>query len=292
MNPCTDDACVPGVGCVFTPNTNSCDDSNACTENDVCTNGVCAGTLTAAAVTCDAGDGDPCNGDEFCDSATGACLPGTPPSCDDSNSCTDDSCVAFTGCVHAPNDANACTDGNLCTTDVCSGGTCVSTAVPCSDNNVCNGVETCDPTTGACVGGAPLDCDDFVACTTDSCDPVVGCQHDLPASFPGVICLLDTMRATLNQAPAGTIAPKLKHRLLRMIDRTQNMVNAALTKAAPSQTQIAKAAQRRFTNLIRVISRALPRNAHAHQKISAETANALMGNARTGRDMLAAIVVP
>jgi hypothetical protein len=40
-NPCTDDACDPVVGCVFTPdNTNTCSDGNACT-NDVCQGGAC-----------------------------------------------------------------------------------------------------------------------------------------------------------------------------------------------------------------------------------------------------------
>jgi len=39
-NECTDDACVDGV-CQNTDNTAVCDDGDACTENDVCTNGEC-----------------------------------------------------------------------------------------------------------------------------------------------------------------------------------------------------------------------------------------------------------
>ncbi len=44
-----------------------------------------------------------CNGAETCDIPTGNCLPGTPPTCDDGNPCTSDSCNATTNaCVHTP----------------------------------------------------------------------------------------------------------------------------------------------------------------------------------------------
>jgi hypothetical protein len=290
-NACTDDACVPGVGCVFTNNTNPCDDLSACTTGDVCSGGLCAGTLTPAAVTCNAGNGDPCDGDELCDPATGACGQGTPPSCDDNNTCTDDSCVPFTGCVNTPNDANACTDNNLCTTDTCAGGTCVATPVACSNNDACDGLETCNAGTGACDPGTPLQCDDFIACTTDSCDALLGCQHGLPAGIPGTICLLDQMRATLVQAPRGSVAPKLSRRLERMIDRTQALLNDALTTGLVRQLDLVKAGQRRFTQIIRVTSRALPRGRHATTKIVAAVANPLMDDARTGRAALAALAL-
>ena len=48
---------------------------------------------------------------------------------------------------------------------------------PCDDGNACNGVETCDPTTGNCVAGDPLDCDDGNPCTDDSCDASSGCVN-------------------------------------------------------------------------------------------------------------------
>lgn len=50
----------------------------------------------------------------------------------------------------------------------------------CDDGNACNGAETCDGTTGTCVPGVALVCDDSMACTTDSCDPVAGCVHVTP----------------------------------------------------------------------------------------------------------------
>lgn len=42
-NPCTDDVC-DGANCSFPNNTIACDDGDPGTENDVCTNGFCAGT--------------------------------------------------------------------------------------------------------------------------------------------------------------------------------------------------------------------------------------------------------
>ena len=58
------------------------------------------------------------------------------PECDDSNPCTDDSCVASV-CQHVANDANSCSDGIACTTDACSAGTCTSTPA-CPVGQSCN----------------------------------------------------------------------------------------------------------------------------------------------------------
>ena len=46
-------------------------------------------------------DGNACNGKETCVTATGACVGGTPLTCDDGNVCTEDSCNPATGCVNA-----------------------------------------------------------------------------------------------------------------------------------------------------------------------------------------------
>jgi hypothetical protein len=91
-NPCTDDSCNPLSGCVYANNTASCDDGSACTTNDTCADGVCAG--------------------------------GSAPDCNDNNPCTDDSCNPLTGCVTTTNTAS-CDDGSACTTgDTCAGGVC------------------------------------------------------------------------------------------------------------------------------------------------------------------------
>ena len=169
-NVCTNDSCNPVTGCVYTNNTASCSDGNACTTSDTCSGGACVG---------------------------GAAL-----NCNDSNVCTNDSCNTSSGCVHTNNSAS-CSDGNACTTsDTCSGGACVGgAALNCNDSNVCtndscntssgcvhtNNTASCSDgnacTTsdicsgGACVGGAALNCNDSNVCTNDSCNTSSGCVH-------------------------------------------------------------------------------------------------------------------
>ena len=84
------------------PNTNPCNDGNACTQTDTC-NGV-GGCVGSNPVVC--GGGDQCNDPGTCSPGTGTCSPPTPK----------------------PN-GTACSDSNACTqTDVCEGGTCTGTA--------------------------------------------------------------------------------------------------------------------------------------------------------------------
>lgn len=72
-----------------------------------------------------------------------------------------------------------CVDSNICTSDVCSDGSCennpVQDGTTCADADVCDGEETCQG--GSCMAGSPLECDDGDACTADSCDPSVGCLN-------------------------------------------------------------------------------------------------------------------
>lgn len=145
-SPCTTDACSPTLGCIHTP-------------------------------TCS--DGNPCNGLETCNPVDGTCGPGTAPRCDDFNDCTEDSCSALLGCISTPTTGNACSDGDACTSgDICQQGVCIGrTAVNCDDGNICNGTEICDPATGGCLAGDPIDCNDDNPCTDDACKPGVGCQH-------------------------------------------------------------------------------------------------------------------
>ena len=98
-NVCTDDSCNPATGCVYTNNTASCDDGNACTTADTCSGGACVG--------------------------------GTPLVCNDSNACTDDSCNPSSGCVYTPN--TLCVDydvlGFRCSHSTSVGGTTTITVV-------------------------------------------------------------------------------------------------------------------------------------------------------------------
>ena len=51
QNPCTTDICLPEIGCTYTFNDNPCDDHDACTTNDTCSDGQCVG---GPALACDA----------------------------------------------------------------------------------------------------------------------------------------------------------------------------------------------------------------------------------------------
>lgn len=89
-----------------------------------------------------------------------------------------------------------CEDGNACTTDICNTdtGECMTgPPVDCSDDNICNGIETCDPDFG-CQGGEPLSCDNGLFCDgAESCDPSSGCQPGTPPEVDdGVSCTEDS----------------------------------------------------------------------------------------------------
>jgi len=113
------------------------------------------------------------------------------------------------------------------------GGGCTSDA-ECADFSFCNGVETCNLSTGLCEAGTPVDCEDGIDCTMGICDDTsMGCiQVDLcqdlffcnglevcdpahpnadgfgcvagtpPACDDGVECTVDGCNSTLNP-PSG-----------------------------------------------------------------------------------------
>ncbi len=173
---CTIDECDPATGNVtHTPNNAACD------------------------------DGDPCNGREVCNPKLG-CVPGTPPTCDDSIDCTNDSCDKNhpsadpkTGCVNVKNDAK-CVSPIDCVTGRClaleSGSGCVFSTddTRCLDENRCTTNERCDINLG-CLSD-PVNCDDGKSCTIDTCDPVVGCLNgaDHTRCNDGVDCTVDLCR--------------------------------------------------------------------------------------------------
>ncbi|MCB9728429.1 MAG: hypothetical protein H6746_08125 [Deltaproteobacteria bacterium] len=215
-NPCTNDACVPGEGCVSTPNAAPCDDGNACTKADACSAGKCKG---GAAVSCP-GAG-PCRVGT-CQASTGCAVQPAPDatSCDDGNACTaGDACQAGEcvgeGACPCRSDGDCVDDGDLCNgTPRCLGGSCAvdpATVVSCAAGSDCVTV-SCAPATGTCVsapvadgtacfgggctgpgscaGGScvapPLDCGDGNPCTVDACLESSGqCAHT-PAN--GTVC--------------------------------------------------------------------------------------------------------
>ncbi len=132
-NLCSNDACVPDVGCQHTPNSLSCDDGNPCTLSDTCASSKCAGSK--------------------------------PNACNDSNPCTTDSCAKATGCQHLANTL-PCDDGNLCTIgDICGTSACTGTPQKCGDGNPCTS-STC--TAGVCSPQVAVP-DGTVCSDKDSC---------------------------------------------------------------------------------------------------------------------------
>ena len=137
-NLCTDDACVPGVGCANVPNTVPCNDGDACTLVDVCEDGACVGS--------------------------------TAPNCEDSNPCTDDSCDADSGCVHTYN-TSPCDDSNACTqVDTCVNGACVGAdPLTCDDLDDCTS-DSCQPASGCVYAPISPCCGNGVTEPPEQCD--------------------------------------------------------------------------------------------------------------------------
>ena len=162
---CTNDDCDEiNDTCVYTPDGNNCpDDGLFCNGDEFChPQNDCSSR------------GDPCLNGTVCDEDAGFC--GPPPSCGD-------------GIVDQGED---CDDGNTASGDCCSvdcqfesGGS------SCSDEQYCNGEETCDGI-GNCQPGVAVDCSDGVACTVDACDEVnnvcVNTLNDNNCPDDGLFC--------------------------------------------------------------------------------------------------------
>ena len=150
----------------------SCNDGDACTEKDGCSDGTCQGQ----ALNCD--DANPCTNDS-CDNKLGCVHVNNASPCSDGDACTQsDNCAAGL-CV--PGVAKVCEDNNLCTADTCNKttGNCVFDALamngtPCDDSNVCTLGDNCK--SGICAVGIAKDCNDNNLCTDDLCDKGKGCN--------------------------------------------------------------------------------------------------------------------
>lgn len=160
--------------CAVNPNGTPCNDQNAATTNDVCTNGVCVGTVYVAPSTCSA-QAVACNGTDVLLSAK-ACTPGVD--------CTYASCCAAFCSVNpagAPcNDNDANTISDVCT----SAGTCQGTRTTCGNqpNIVCKATQVLQSSQVCTVG---VNCDS-VSCCPDFCavNPVgTACDDNDPTTY-------------------------------------------------------------------------------------------------------------
>lgn len=175
------DACSGGV-CAGTPDPacNECTIDDDCDDGDVCTDDTCnAGTCESIANGAICEDGDACTVDDTCDA--GVCA-GSPLDCSDlSDDCNTGECDAATGTCEqvASNEGAACDDGDDCTVDdVCSGGLCAGTLdvdcsacttdADCDDGDACTN-DTC--TNQACVNTKIQGCGGSSVGSTTSSSP-------------------------------------------------------------------------------------------------------------------------
>ena len=151
------------------PKTNTCSCSGLAIASDATT--TCASSKLAA----DGSTITGCTGTRAC-TASGLTACSAPVAvteiCDnvdnDCNGVTDDGILSGPGAM--------CDDKNACTSDACSGGVCLATAISasCDDGSLCTVNDAC---AGSACTGSAANCDDANACTTDSCDPKLGCVH-------------------------------------------------------------------------------------------------------------------
>jgi len=218
---CTLDSCNFVKGCVTSPDDSAgaCNDGDACTNNDVCKDGKCGGT----AVTCNDGnkctddsckavggcfyapnkaacdDGKACTTGDHCEGGACTAKGGTCPctiatDCNDSNSCTTDTCTAQKTCSYA---ALSCDDGNACTYDVCVASTSKCTSI--ADNSLTPPSPSCTP--DDCSVGSAACKDGALTCTWLSADP----NKEGKACQKGAgICQSGT--CYVNEAPVVTAA--------------------------------------------------------------------------------------
>ncbi len=154
-NPCTVDTCDIALGCQHTPgnggtvcraSAGACDQAETCTG----TSAACPTDQTSPNGTA-CNDGNACTQTDTCQA--GACTGANPVTCTALDQChVAGTCDTGTGLCSNPNAADgvACSDGNACTqTDTCQAGACVGAApVVCNDSNPCTD-DTCSA--GACV---------------------------------------------------------------------------------------------------------------------------------------------
>jgi Dictyostelium (slime mold) repeat len=161
--------------CVLATDGTSCDDNNACTENESCQGGTCGGgSPIADCVACQQND-----------------------DCLDSDPCTDDICDMGV-CEHnSGGDGNACDDGDPCTVgDRCTDGTCFGQSMTCDDGLGC--------TDDSCDGGACVHQPDSDVCVAPNECSVAVCQPGVGADAQGCVAtggMLDQTSCTEDGDP-------------------------------------------------------------------------------------------
>jgi len=145
-NPCTEDFCDPVDGCASLPYEGPCDDGSLCTTGDSCEGGECTGTP----VSCD--DANGCTSDYCADDIGCYYTFNTDIDCEDGNACTvGDKCNASGNCISGP--APNCDDNVKCTIDTCDPGKGCVWTLDTENCNCDNNDAKCDdhdPSTSTC----------------------------------------------------------------------------------------------------------------------------------------------
>jgi hypothetical protein len=189
---CNTGDCLDNV-CVKTPANEggSCDDGLFCTDDDICTAGVCAGVPKSCTASdpcmtgsCDeaskscssmpGNDGTPCSLNNACflgaACSGGVCTGMIPVDCSFLDSaCSVGACDPGVGCESTPaNDGTACSTNDFCVVDeTCQGGACAGTPMVCPPLDGGCQINVCDSALEAC---SPSQAPDGSACsTTDIC---------------------------------------------------------------------------------------------------------------------------
>jgi len=159
-------------------------------------------------------DGDACTLGDICVDAGGygECQSGSPMVCDDGNPCTSDACSGGS-CVYTPLTGPLCdADGDLCTVDdYCNAGVCTpGDPVDCTPLwDECNYAE-CNPLNGNCeydntaiIGDA---CDsDSDLCTHEYCDGTLAIDQALSCTYDSTEdCSAWTDQCNVGECDAGT----------------------------------------------------------------------------------------
>ncbi|MBI5501708.1 MAG: hypothetical protein HY907_15800 [Deltaproteobacteria bacterium] len=180
-----------GTGCV---SDRECRDGDPCNGEEWCDDGTCrAGELPAVRTACEhASGGGVCRAGICVPAGCGDRAAGAGEECDDGNLDPADGCD--NACRFLCHDDADCPGGAPCTVARCeplgAGRACRSGPAPegssCDDGDPCTVDDVCAG--GACAGPA-MDCDDGNSCTRDTCDrlrePDPGCVSEpLPLWYP------------------------------------------------------------------------------------------------------------
>jgi hypothetical protein len=230
-NPCTVNMCVPHVGCVTEPLCPS--DAFVCNGVEHCFAPVGLPPTCLPGTPLDCDDGDACTTDDQC-TEPGGCSYGVKD-CRDDDPCTADGCDSATGCTHEPipdccRDAGDC-PSDACTIPECVAATCTGAPLSCDDGNPTT-MDSCNPATG-CSNTLPPECGldaecpaDSEPCTVEACDGG-RCESRPVEGFDAVAC---TCRRALPPSCAGETLPaavtKRSGRACVLIERAANAKRA------------------------------------------------------------------